>query len=506
MRLSALPDVLHADRLPAKLAALSVASRKKRWGIALLLGIMAALTLPPVYLYPLLIPAFSGLLLLSLYARSGRAAFATGWWFGFGYFTVGLYWMAISMLVEPEKFAWMIPFALFGMPSVLAIYYGLACWLFWRLPLKHPLCRVLLFALIWLGTEWLRGILFTGFPWNLIGYSWTFSTAMIQPAYWIGSYGLTFWTVLLATLPALLYWPGRRYAATPVLVALFVMLALPFAIGVWRLSTHPTQYSDTVIRVVQANIPQDQKWHPALRMRALEKHVRLSSARGAGEVDLFIWPESAFPFLLQPKQPPLTFVTPFLQPEQRLITGAIHTLPTPSGPPESWPWWNSLHVVDNEANVTATYDKYKLVPFGEFVPFRGILPVEKLTHGMQDFSRGPGPELITPRPQDPAFLPLICYEGIFPSLSNRQMADGKKAEWLLSITNDAWFGISSGPYQHLHMTRLRAVEQGIPLIRSANTGISAVIDAYGRVLTSLPLEEEGIITTRLPLISSHTSR
>lgn len=457
---------------------------------------MATAALPPVDLIFLIIPAYSGLFYLWWQSESNRQAFFTGWWFGLAYFASGLYWFAYALLVEPDKFAWMIPFAVLGLPSVLAIYYGLACVLARllrnRLPLSG-LLQMMMFAVIWTGVEVLRGYLFTGFPWNLAAYSWSFSEAMVQPVALVGSYLYSGWTVLLALLPAtwLLTTDKKKRAIALGLSA--VMVALPYAYGAWRLQEHPTAYTDRMLQVVQGNIPQAHKWDPNKQYETVQIYKQLSSKPGLPEDAIIVWPETAYPYFLEEKTPPVNFIAEALPKRGILLTGAMRA---------EWNedhkgikrFFNSLHAVRPDGSVEAAYDKVKLVPFGEFVPLRGILPVEKITYGIQDFTRGAGAEVMQLK-EAPSLQPLICYEAIFPQFTP---AGGQKAEWLLNVTNDAWFGVSSGPYQHLQMARFRAVEQGLPLVRAANTGISAVFDAYGRELAHLPLNERGAITMQLP--------
>ena len=472
----------------------------KRYIGAVVMGVCGALTLAPYHMYPLLVPCFTVLYLLLYSSPSARMAFMTGWWFGLGYFVVGLYWLAHALLVEPEKFAWMIPFAVLGLPSVLALYYGVIGWLWWRLKAVMPEWLVwqwFAFVLLWCAGEYARGVLFTGFPWNYIGYSWSFSTVMIQPAWLVGIHGVNLWTVALATLPALyMLTPGsqgwQRYG---VLVLMLALLVLPYSYGVWRLTNSPTRYTDTTIRLVQANIAQGQKWNPDFAKAALESHIALSKAPGVQEVDLFIWSETSYPFLLAgDASPPMLRVATVLNKNQRLIMGAITAQPTMGVTSQHWPYWNSMVVMDGEAHIVDQFDKRHLVPFGEYVPLRKYLPIEKITHGMQDFGVGKGRVRLSASDMLPAAYPLICYEAIFSGEVN---ADDS-TQWLVNITNDAWFGMSSGPYQHMQMARMRAVENGKPLVRVANTGISLVTDSYGRILASLPLGYAGQITVKLP--------
>ena len=468
----------------------------KHYSLAVLCGAMATAALPPFHLVFLLIPAFSGLFYLLSKAETIRRAFLTGWWFGLAYFATGLYWFAHALLVEPEKFAWMIPFAVLGLPSILAIYYGLCCatWHKLRQYLNlQGLLSILLFSLLWLMFELLRGHLFTGFPWNLIAYSWGFSDPMVQWVSLIGVYGYSAWTILLATLPVTWLLTENSRQRTTALALSLLMVSIPFTYGSLRLNKNPTQYTEQTIHVVQGNIEQQHKWQPDKQYEAVQTHVELSKKESLPDDAIIIWPETAYPYFLEAQSPPVKFIADALPQNGVLLTGGMRA---------EWnknrqgikSFFNSVHALRPDATVEAVYDKVRLVPFGEYVPFREILPVEKITHGMQDFERGAGAQLMTIN-NVPPFRPLICYEAIFPEFTTDE------AQWLLNTTNDAWFGHSTGPYQHLQMVRFRAVEQGIPLVRAANTGISAVFDAYGRELARLPLGERGSFTLKLPAIA-----
>ncbi len=455
---------------------------------AVFMGICAAVALPPLYGLPLIIPAFAGLFLLVQGASSRRQAFLDGWWWGLGYFVAGLYWICISLFVEPEKFAWLTPFALFGLPSVLAIYIGLVTWLLKSSEkyIMNPTRLIVLFAALWVIVEYARGHLLSGFSWNFIGYVWTVSDMTIQFASVTGIYGLSWVAVIAGAMPALFFFeqPLRR----PLLVSV-VLLAGMMLFGWWRLEHAPTQYTTTKVRIVQANVPQSLKWNPRTALAGLEKHVALTHKPGLDTIQAVIWPETAVPYSIEPVSPLTRDLGRMLPHNTYLITGGMRTEDN-----ESWQAWNSLFVIDYQGNIKAQYDKHHLVPFGEFVPLRHILPVENIAGGIGDFSRGAGPQTLF-IDRVPPFSPLICYEAVFPEEST----DGTyRAEWLLNITDDAWFGHSSGPYQHLQMARVRAVEQGIPLVRAASTGISAVFDGVGRILGALPLEKEGVLDLYIP--------
>jgi apolipoprotein N-acyltransferase len=483
----------------------------RRRGLTALLGICAAAALPPFYLLPLLIPAFSGLFLLVRHAPTRRQAFSDGWWWGLGHFTAGLYWICISLWVEPDKYAWLTPIALFGLPSVLAIYIGLVTLALYCCgaseegrggtipPILDPLPSILLFAAFWVGAEYLRAHLFTGFPWNLIGYTWTFADAPLQFASVVGIYGLGWITVLVSAMPALFVLEQKKtHALRPNTAAVLLLLGV-VVLGGWRLETHPTQFTNVQIRIVQANIPQNLKWDEKAARDALKKHIRLTRTANIQNINLVLWPETAVPYPLQQESQLTQDLGGALVPGALLLTGGIRN----SGDNHSQAW-NSVFAIDWRGKIIAQYDKHHLVPFGEYIPLRNLPPVQwlvsKLAPDMGDFARGPGPRTLD-IDQYPPFSPLICYEAVFPE----EAADGThRAQWLLSLTDDAWFGISSGPYQDAQMARTRAVEQGLPLLRSANTGISAAFDAYGRTLAWMDLNQEGVKDIALPAAAEVT--
>lgn len=457
----------------------------------MLLGMLGTAALPPFFLLPLLVPSFAGLFLLTLNAKTPRQAFAGGWWWGLGHFTAGLYWVCISLYVEPDKFAWLTPFALFGLPSILGIYTALATLALYHIAKKDsssPSHLVIVFALIWIALEYLRAHLFTGFPWNLTGYAWNMTDATLQAASLWGIYGQSFTAVALATVPALFAIPTAR--ALPALIKAMLVLVCLLAFGIWRLETHPTENTATSLRVVQANIAQSLKFDRKTMMDGLRKHADLTRNPGLDTIEIVVWPETSVPYLLSDNSELSRSLGGLLKNGTLLLTGGMRG----TGDEKNWTAWNSAFVIDAAGSIKAQYDKHHLVPFGEFIPLRTILPLDSIAGGMGDFSRGPGPSTLAPE-TIPPFSPLICYEAIFPDEATDNTA---KAEWLANITNDAWFGTSTGPYQHMEMARTRAVEQGLPLVRAANTGISAVTDAYGRVLKTLPLGKDGIIDILLP--------
>ena len=459
------------------------------------LGVLAAAALPPLHLVVLLVPAFVGLLWLMDGARRWRAAFAVGWWFGFGHFVAGLHWIAFALLVDAEKFAWMIPFAVFGLAAVVAVFPGLAV-LATQASRTRNVGRVLIVGVAWTAFEWLRGWAFTGFPWNLIGTVWAFSDAMLQVAAVTGVYGLGMLTVIVAAMPAVLTDEASRGWRPIAAVGLAgVALAAVWGGGAARLATAGDDVVAGVrLRLVQANIDQRLKWRPELRRRHLEQQLTMSVAApapGRAPPTHVIWGETMVPFPLANDAEALGLIGRATPPGGVTIAGAPRITARGEKPHRVW---NSFHAIDPGGQIVATYDKAHLVPFGEYVPLRRFLAFAKVTQGRTDFSAGAGPTTLN-LPGLPPVSPLICYEIIFPG---RVTGPGERPGWLLNLTNDSWFGRSSGPYQHLAAARLRAVEEGVALVRVANSGISAIVDPYGRIVASLGLGRQGIIDGDLP--------
>jgi apolipoprotein N-acyltransferase len=463
----------------------------RRWGWSFLLGVLAAGALPPIDSVPLLVVAFSGLVWLLDGVRAPRAALATGWWFGFGFFLAGLYWVAIALTVDIARFWWLMPFAAAGLPAAFALFTAVATLAAWSAA-PTGLARIVALAIAWSVAEWLRGHVLTGFPWNLAGYAWAGDfpggLAVLQATSVVGIYGLSFLTVLAAALPATLADPGRR-RWVPTVAALVAVAAIGVAGGARLMSGSSLDHADVRLRLVQPSIAQSLKWDPAAREANFRAHLALSAQ--PGNPNLVIWPEAAATFYLNRHEAARQAIAQVIPPGGLLVTGAPRTDPPPQQPTHVW---NSLAAIDAAGMLVATYDKFHLVPFGEYVPLRGVLPIEKVTAGTVDFSAGPGPQTLT-LPGFPAVGPLICYEVIFPAAVTEP---GARPDWLLNLTNDAWYGRSSGPYQHFAIARTRAVEEGLPLVRAANNGISGVFDAYGRVRARLGLDAVGALDAALP--------
>lgn len=500
------------------------------WGLAAASGALSALALPPVGVFPVLALTLPALVwMLDGAVPDGarprarlRPGLAIGFWFGFAYHLAGLWWIGRAFLVEADLFAWMMPFAVLLLPAGLALFtalgVGLAA-LLWR----NDWVRLGLLAVALAGADWLRGVVLTGFPWNTFAHAVAGVPALMQPAALVGLYGLGLIVTLGFTALAGLADAtrgGRRMA-----VAGLALLAVAAAGGALRLALAVSPPPQPVaLRIVQPSIAQEDKWRPENRASVFATYLEMSAAgavpvdaggeaegvaasplRGStagadGPARLVIWPESAVPFLLTEAPDALAAIAALLGPRDALVTGAVRA----SADTQERTFYNSVFVIDGDGAVRDAYDKVRLVPFGEFLPFASVLErigLTKLVALPGVFEAGFRHRTLSP-PAGPSFLPLICYEAIFPQAATTR---DPRPGWLLNVTNDAWFGDTPGPYQHFAQARLRAVEQGLPLVRAANTGISAVVDPYGRVLARLALWEKGVIDAPLPAAIAPTA-
>jgi apolipoprotein N-acyltransferase len=475
----------------------------RRRAIAFAAGAVSALSMAPFDLWPVLAITFPVLVWLIDGAGGGRAAFAAGWWFGFGYFLAGLYWIGMALLVEADRFAWFLPLAVIGIPAGLALFTGFGT-LIARQLWSAGHARILAFAAGLTIAEWMRGFVLTGFPWNSFGQALAAVPALAQAASLVGLWGLTLIALVTLASPAVLADPpeaARRPWLLPALSAVLLVALAGF--GLYRLGTNEVaNVAGVRLRIMQPNLAQDEKFRPAAKNRVLDLYSSISDRAtapdrsGLRDVTHLIWPESAFPFFLEREPDALARLADLLPPGVVLITGAARAEQGSAGLPEPRVY-NSIRVIGDDGAILSTYDKLHLVPFGEFLPFQNFLEqmgLEQLTRVRGGFTPGARRRTLT-IPRLPPASPLICYEAIFPGAV---LPDGNQPEWLLNLTNDAWFGNTPGPYQHFSQARLRTIEEGLPLVRAANNGISAVIDPLGRILHFRALGVDGVIDSGLP--------
>lgn len=456
------------------------------------LGAIAALALPPVHMVPVLLISLPGLYLMVQAAPSGRRAAWIGWAWGWGFHVAGLHWLTLAILTEADKFWWLVPIAVPALAVPLGAFTILPALAMRRAAPGWP--RAMAFAAAWLAADLLRGVLFTGFPWNLLGTVWAFGSLPIQAAAWIGVHGLTAATVLLALAPL----GGRRGW----LAGGLALLAFA-GFGLWRLWPAEPEPEKIAMVLVQGNVAQEAKWREDTRLPIFQRYidmtaggVRTARQEAPDSRIVVVWPETASPFLLASDHQAAVMATAPLPPGGLLLAGSVRAEFGADG--RATRVWNSLVSLDAQGTVLDTYDKVHLVPFGEYMPLRGLLPI-RLAVSALDFTAGAGRRAIS-LPGLPAFGALICYEVIFPG----EVTPPTRPAFLLNITNDAWFGVSAGPWQHLAAARLRAVEEGLPLVRAAQTGISAVFDARGRVVARLGLAETGVVVAPLPMALART--
>lgn len=469
----------------------------RRFLFAFVTGLLSALSFAPFGLFPFLLVAFAVLVLTIDGARSrpkpiGNALLA-GWSFGFGHFLAGLYWVAYAFLVDPTAHEWQIPFVLTLFPGGLAIFPAVACAAAARMWSKG-FARIFIFAIAYAVAEWLRGHILTGFPWNLPAYGWPASLGVLQSASVVGAYGLSLLTVLFGASLAEL---GNASRKAPILPAAMTVLFLAIWVGgLLRLAQEPTAFVPGVrLRLVQPDVPQDEKYLKQYRERNWRRLVDLSLAEKGKAPTHIIWPEAAPPFLLSRVPASLSDIQMLTGRSTILMTGAVRMLPRLDGPPR---FFNSFYVFGPGGRLLDVYDKSHLVPFGEYLPLASLLDrlgISKLVDSPGSFAAGEGPHSYAV-PGAPVMGPLICYEVIFPGAVVGAVRPG----WLVNVTDDSWFGppSSTGPYQHLLIARVRAIEEGLPIARAANTGISAVIDPLGRIVARLGAGKMGMVDAGLP--------
>ena len=485
------------------------AGARRAWtarALALLAGGAAAFAQPPWGFLPGLLGY--GLMLWLLdranCCRPLRSVFLTGWLTGLGYFVVSVWWIAEPFQIDAAEQGWMAPFAVIGVSMFMALFWGAAA-VAYRALAGRGVARVLLFAAALALFEWLRGHILTGFPWDLPGETWAAGSAPSQTAALVGVYGLTWITLAAFSAPAVLVEgvPGRAAALLGVLA-----VAGLYGFGAARLAGAPRNApGGPWVRVVQADVKQENKYDHRLFADIVGRYTRLTSAPGARVPDIVVWPEGAIPAALNEYLAPGAWtalaIAGVMAPSQTLILGGYRYGDDPSGRPVIF---NSLAVARRTADglaVTGIYDKYRLVPFGEFMPLDGLaarLGIKQLVHVGDGFAPGPPPAPLRLAGLPPV-QPLICYEALYSGFTrDGARRAGLRAAWIVNISNDAWFGTASGPVQHLNMASYRAIEEGLPMVRATPTGISAFIDAFGAIAPGHRLGEGafGVIDAPLP--------
>jgi apolipoprotein N-acyltransferase len=486
----------------------------RRLAFAFAAGAVSALALAPFKAFPLLFATFPVFVWLidgavappraGLIRRLLPAAIV-GWCFGFGFFLAGLWWIGMSFLVDAGAFAWLLPLPVIALPVALGLFWGFGAALA-RLFWSDGWPRILVFAAAMSIAEWMRGHLFTGFPWNAPGYALTPAPVMMQSAALVGLWGLTLAAFVIFAAPAALASSGDRLrdrGRRGFLAAVALLLLAHVGFGAWRLSAASEATVPGVqLRIVQPAVKQGEKWQAENANAIFARNLELSrsptatGADGMSGVTYLIWPETAVPFLLTERPDALTAIAALLPDGATLFTGAIRTSRPDTGESDMR-YFNSVQILGDDGAILDTYDKVDLVPFGEFLPFQSFvesLGLRQLTELPGGFSAGPRRRTVSLQ-SGPAVGPLICYEVIFPGAA---VDAAERPGWLLNVTNDAWFGDTPGPRQHFEQARLRAVEEGLSLVRAANSGISAIVDPYGRVVRSLGLGNAGVIDGALP--------
>ena len=486
-------------------AAPSAAKRGVRGAHGLLLalagGAAAALAHPPFGVWPgifgFALIAFS--LDRTAVKRPLLSALARGWAAGFAYLLVGTWWIAEAFFVDAATHAWQAPLAIAFTAGGIGVFWGWAG-LIYRLIAPRGAHRVLVFAAVWSLFEWLRGHVLTGFPWDLPGEAWRAGSAPSQTAALIGAYGMTFVTIAIGAAPVSLADRDRPRSAAVSLALAAAALAFLWGYGALRLSRPEPPDQALRLRVVQPGLAEEPVWTDAILRHRVDRFMHLTALPAAQRPDLVIWPEGALPYSLEDffayGSGPAAQLAHALSPGQVLFDGG-YRVDEASGKPR---YYNSMLVVkrtDDGFRPLGVYDKYRLVPFGEFLPFPWFFSIIHLTSLVQNgvaFTPGPRPAPMTPQGL-PRMQPLICYEALFPGFTS---SVGGRPDWIVNISDDAWFGRTTGPLQHLNLASYRAIEEGLPVVRATPTGVSAIVDAHGRVRAHLGLGRQGVIDGRLP--------
>ena len=456
--------------------------------LAVLAGAVASFAMPPYSCLAMLF--FAGILFLWLLlaAKNKKQAAMLGFCFGFGFFAVGLAWVNNAILLFAPHLSFLTPLVIVAFGVWGGSFVAVAALTAFCLK-KNKWAFVLSFAAAFMFMEWVRSWLWTGFPWNLTALAWDKSDYVMQSLALFGSYGLGLVTWVLIGILALVPFIKKKANAVAVLLAFGIVVGGLYGYGFTRLATAEKEFDDGItVRLVQPNVKSQLTWDKKVAEENFSDLIALTKdGLEKNGVTHVIWGETAAPFPLYNGSPAVEKIMKELPFYLTIISGTVRK--------DEKGVYNSAVVINSQGKIIGTYDKSHLVPFGEYVPLRGILPLEKFTPGMGDFTAGKGPSLIE-IPYAGKISMLICYEAIFPAAAKKE---GTKPDWLLNLTYDGWYGASAGPYQHFAAARMRAIEEGLPLVRVASAGISGVIDPYGEVVEALPLDTRGVLDIKLPI-------
>jgi len=471
--------------------------------LAFVSGLLGALAYAPLFWWPALFVSITALYWLVAASKSAKARFGLGWAYGFGSFLAGLYWIGNALLVEGNDYIWAYPLAVIALPAALAFFPALAIMATrWAFPLSSTR-GYLFFAAVLALSEWLRGHLFTGFPWNLSGYIWGGWLAIAQIIHFSDVYTLSLLTLLWAALPGYLLVAPKSKTAVIAACLVLISFGSVWFYGQQRLAGSQNNAHDNIaVSLIQPNIPQADKWDGDKMAAHFRRYLEMSAPSSLPppestkpRIHLIIWPETALNYWFLDNPEAMQAIADMLQSyeyeDAYLLSGALRR------DSETGAYANSLVMIDDTGQILNTYDKHHLVPFGEYIPFQDIIPLKPVVQ-FTGFQKGSGAQYVElPGSEGLSYSPQICYESIFPGKAIKN-DEPLRPDFLLNVTNDAWYGNSPGPYQHFTQARFRSIEQGTPLLRAANTGITAIISPYGEIFDKTELFTQKKMTSLLP--------
>lgn len=498
LRLRQLLDQLAPVALRDRLHALAP---YQAWIVLAGLGLFSGLSASPIHFFPSLVAGLTGLVWMLDRSMEMKRPALSGFWrsflFAWAYLGIGVFWVAFAFWNRGGIYVFFGPLVAIGGGAFLAAFWGVAGAVYAKLNLRGPV-RILGFAVLFLAAEAAKGLPFTQFPWNLPAHVFPAGGAVSQSAAWFGAWGLSFLVLLLFASPAALAGRGGEVQRRlPVMISLLVLAAL-YAGGTLRLGQAEVTYQpDVVFRLVNVDIDQQEKWAPGGEDIVRARYLELTASDGIDDVTHVIWPEGALPLFLIEDSASISALTEILTQDQVLLAGTPRRERAVDGGVRYYNALVAIRFAEDRPRVLGLYDKVLLVPFGEFIPLGEVISsfgVRSLQESVEGYSHGS--EFITLDDTGaPPFFPMICYEAVFTGIVEQVAV---RPDWILNISNDAWFGPTAGPRQHLNSTRYRAIETGLPIIRSASRGFSGVVDTYGRMPVRIDRRYNGITDVRLP--------